>query len=189
MNMKPTKDAKEAKALNGNGAKQEPSVKPEQPVARPLVESKMEKNVPEPESKPISNPIPKPVPVQKTAPTLKVPIFLSSYADGAAAYNSHLIPAYLKLSKILSNTMKGYTLGKIHSKIQSEIRHLKDFTGDYDVREEAMTRFIKQLAEHVLAYEKRASTNLRRKESEMKSVSEEDIDYLLGRFDFRPWDK
>ena len=189
MNMKPAKEAKEAKALNGNGAKQEPTVKPEQPVAQPLVESKMEKNVPEPESKPAPKPSPKPVPMQKTAPTAKAPGFLSIYDGGTAAYKTHLFPAYLKLSKILSMTMKGYTLGKIHSKIQSEIRHLKDFTGDDDVREEAMARFIKQLAEHILAYEKRASTNLRRKEPEMKSVSEDDIDYLLSSFDFRPWDK
>ena len=194
MNMKPAKDAKDAngaKALNGNGAKQEPSVKQEQTMAQPLAENKMENPIlkPEPESKSVSIPSPKPAHVQKTAPTLKVPIFLSSYADGAAAYNGHLIPAYLKLSKILSNTMKGYTLGKIHSKIQSEIRHLKDFTGDYDLREEAMARFVKQLAAHVLAYEARASINLHKKNSEMKAVNEDDIDYLLGRFDFRPWDR
>jgi len=191
MNMKPTKDAREAKTLNGNGAKQEPPIKQEQTVAQPLTESKMEKPVPGPESepKPVSGPSPKPAPMQKTMPAVKAPGFLSSYSGGKAAYNKHLFPAYLKLSKILSMTMKEYTLGKLHSKIQREIKRLKDFSNDSDVREEALARFIKQLAVHILGYETRASANLRRKEPEMKSVSPDDINYLISSFDFRPWDR
>jgi hypothetical protein len=134
-------------------------------------------------------PSPKPTPVRKSMPTAKVPGFLSRYERGAAAYNKYLFPTYLKISKILSKTMKEYILGKLHSKIQGEIRHLRDFSDDDEVREEVLAKFIKQLAVHVLEYEERASDNLRKKEPEMKAVSPEDINYIISSFEFHPWDK
>ena len=166
---------------------------PQQVMPQPVAESRLEKpaTVPEPESEPIPRSRPKlePKPAQKQLPSVKVPGFLASYEGGAAAYKGHLFPAYLRLSKILGKTLKEHTLGKLHSKVQREIKHLKDFSGDDEIREEVLTKFVRQLAVHVLEYEARASANLRKKEPEMKAVSQDDIDYMVSCFEFRPWDR